>query len=158
MEWKETRFKGLFANDEGEIRGLRGETLKGYVNPKGYRTTSYKIGDKIHCVRYHVVICEAFHGPKPSDKHHAAHRDGNKLNNRPDNLYWATPKENENDKRTHGRLPVGEHASGAKLTQNQVDDIRSLYRGDVGSQRQLAERFGVSQRTIHLIVTRKTWR
>ena len=41
-------------------------------------------------------------GPAPSQKHHAAHRDGNSKNNTPENIYWATPKENIADQFRHG--------------------------------------------------------
>lgn len=50
----------------------------------------------------HSLVCEAFHGPRPNDRPLALHRDGNHLNNRPDNLYWGTPKENAQDALRHG--------------------------------------------------------
>jgi len=39
------------------------------------------------------LVCEAFHGPAPDDKSMARHKDGNSLNNQPENLCWATRKE-----------------------------------------------------------------
>jgi hypothetical protein len=46
--------------------------------------------------KVHQLICEAFHGPRPSPKHVVMHLDDNPLNNRADNLKWATQKENLN--------------------------------------------------------------
>jgi hypothetical protein len=48
------------------------------------------------------LVCMAFHGAAPDGRPHAAHRDGDRLNNRPGNLYWATRSENERDKVRHG--------------------------------------------------------
>lgn len=37
------------------------------------------------------LVCLAFHGPRPSPRHVAAHRDGDGLNNAADNLFWRAP-------------------------------------------------------------------
>ena len=50
----------------------------------------------------HRLVCIAWHGIPESPSLHAAHRDGDKLNNTPSNLYWATGTENELDKVKHG--------------------------------------------------------
>jgi len=47
------------------------------------------------------LVCEAFHGPKDSS-FHAAHINGKSTDNRAENLYWATPKENIHDQIRHG--------------------------------------------------------
>ena len=52
-----------------------------------YKGKTYKV---------HQLVCEAFHGPRPSPKHVVMHLDDNPLNNRADNLKWATQKENLN--------------------------------------------------------------
>lgn len=44
----------------------------------------------------HQLVCEAFHGPKPSPEAVVIHLDENALNNRPENLKWGTQKENLN--------------------------------------------------------------
>jgi len=86
----------------------------------------------------------------------AAHRDGNHLNNRSDNLYWATHQENERDKREHGRALEGSRHHQAKLTEDHVLRIRSrLKDGEPG--RDLAREFGVTETTISYIKHRKTW-
>lgn len=48
----------------------------------------------------HVLVCEAFHGPRP-DEMQAAHYDGDRNNARAENLRWATRAENEADKLRH---------------------------------------------------------
>lgn len=46
--------------------------------------------------KVHQLVCEAFHGPKPSPQAVVIHIDENALNNRPENLRWGTQKENLN--------------------------------------------------------------
>ena len=42
----------------------------------------------------HRLVCEAFNGPPPSDKHVANHKNKNRKNNKAANLEWVTQKEN----------------------------------------------------------------
>lgn len=104
--------------------------------------------------RVNRLVCEAFHGKPPSGEHEAAHNDGDHGNNRAANLRWATHQENEDDKLLHGTLRRGERQGRAKLTEQKVREIRAL----VGTpQRILAAKFGVCQRTICVILTRRGW-
>jgi hypothetical protein len=47
-------------------------------------------------VKVHIMVCEAFHGPKPFPKAVVLHEDENGENNIPSNLRWGTQKENLN--------------------------------------------------------------
>lgn len=51
----------------------------------------------------HTLVCSAFYGPSPEGKPWVLHRDGNHLNNTPENLYWGTPTENAQDALRHGK-------------------------------------------------------
>jgi AraC-like DNA-binding protein len=44
--------------------------------------------------RVHRIVADAWYGPPPTSQHHVNHKDGDKLNNHPDNLEWVTPTEN----------------------------------------------------------------
>ncbi|MFV8173386.1 NUMOD4 motif-containing HNH endonuclease [Mycolicibacterium peregrinum] len=50
----------------------------------------------------HVVVCSAFHGPKPSPQAVVRHLNGDRDDNRPDNLAWGTQSENNFDLVRHG--------------------------------------------------------
>jgi hypothetical protein len=89
-------------------RVLRPSNLRGYAGHT-LCTDDGKITRKVH-----RLVCEAFNGPCPPDKSHCAHRDGDRTNNTPGNLYWATAQENADDRERHGRTPRGD-ASGARL-------------------------------------------
>lgn len=86
-----------------------GRILKPSTHRSGYLahvlcTPSGKITRKVH-----RLVCQAWHGPSPSPKHHAAHYDGQNQNNTPDNLYWATARENVLDKKRHGTFKIPEN-------------------------------------------------
>jgi hypothetical protein len=100
----------------------------------------------------HRLVCEAFHGPAPFAAD-ACHLDGNKLNNRADNLQWASRLENARHKEAHGTTTVGEKNPAAKLTEGQVREIRASSL----SQRKLAAQYGLSKALIYRIQKRQIW-
>jgi len=81
------------------------------------------------------------------------HLDDNPTNNRPDNLRWGTRLENMADRFHNGRK---NHL--AKLTAENVREIRATHASGAAARRLLADKFGVSRRTISQIVHRRTWR
>lgn len=74
----------------------------------------------------------------------------------PEHLFLGTQQDNVDDmeRKGRGRHPRGEAHGRAKLTENQVRDIRT----DVRSQRFLAELYGVSPLIISLTRRRKIWK
>lgn len=56
-----------------------------------------------------------------------------------------------------GERSSGEQHGNAKLTADNVRELRALY-GHGVTLRQLAEKFGVSNVSIHNVVVGKTWR
>ncbi len=61
-----------------------------------WATKRFKITRLGKTYKVHRLICEAFHGPAPSNKPLCMHLDENPRNNRPENLAWGTNKENLN--------------------------------------------------------------
>ena len=43
---------------------------------------------------FHILVCTAFHGPRPSPRHQVDHINRDRFDNRPENLRWVTPHEN----------------------------------------------------------------
>lgn len=66
--------------------------------------------------KVHQLVCEAFHGPRPSPRHVVMHLDDNPLNNCADNLKWGTQKENLNTPKflAYCRSRTGENSPIAK--------------------------------------------
>lgn len=169
-EWRPVSgYEGLYeVSNFGRVRSLphmqrggRGNPLRSYggkylksVTPRGgYPRVSLSKGGIVREDSIHVLVCTAFHGPKPVDKDLVAHSDGDPSNANARNLRWATFKENEADKLRHGRRPLGEEVHGSKLIPEIVTKIRAQH----GSCGEIAEKFGVSKSTIWEIRTGHTW-
>lgn len=52
----------------------------------------------------HRLVCEAFHGPRPSWEYEVAHGDHDRQNNIASNLRWATHGDNLRDSAAAGRM------------------------------------------------------
>jgi len=93
------------------------------------------------------------------DKDLVLHKCDNPLCVNPEHLFIGTHQDNMKDKVAKGRgnPPVGERHGQAKITEDSVREIKSLYKAKV-SQGSLAKRFGVCQQQISRIVTGKRWR
>jgi hypothetical protein len=82
----------------------------------------------------------------------------------PVHLFLGTQRDNIDDMLRKGRSAYGhpgrqgEKAWMAKLTDDQVREIRSLYEVGRISQLALARRYGITQTTIGSIVRRATWK
>jgi HNH endonuclease/NUMOD4 motif len=112
----------------------------------------------------HILVAEAFLAPKPTSRHTVNHIDGDKTNNRCENLAWATHLEQTQHAIRLGLMDprhlkkftlLGETHRQAKLTEEIVRVIR--YAPIRFSSVDLAELFGVHTSTISKIRTRKTW-
>lgn len=129
-----------------------------------YKTsTSDRWFVKIHKKNCNVarLVATAFI-PPIEGKEYVNHIDGNKLNNRADNLEWVNRSENEKHAFANGlKTPTrGERSGMAKATQEQVDYIRSVYVAGSRdfSTRALAKKTGLSKSTIQAITSGKTWK
>lgn len=100
----------------------------------------------------HVLVMRAFHGERPKG-YDVAHNDGDRLNNVLANLRYATRLENIHDTMKRDMHARGERNGQAKLTEDEVIAIRSMY----GAQRAIAARFNVSQILISMIKRRERW-
>lgn len=123
-------------------------------NEHGYGLINYK-GRKGLAHRF---ICDEVHGDPPTSSHEAAHGCGNGHLGciTPNHLQWATHAENVADMDLHGTRMRGEMAPGAKLTEKDVMEIRSMSR--THSIKMLASIFGVSKGAIYHIINRVNWK
>lgn len=105
----------------------------------------------------HRLVCEAWHGAAPTERHEVAHCDGDRLNNHYSNLRWATRAENHADLKLHGTSVVGERNGRAILTHSEVVAARKAYTGAHGEIARLARRYGVSHSAMRSVLKREHW-
>lgn len=106
----------------------------------------------------HRLVAAAFLEPAPSPHHQINHKDGDKTNNRVENLEWCTAQENSLHAYKTGlsASAKGTKHGSAKLTDIQISEIREL-KGKL-TQREIAKRFDVAQPQISRIMTSKRWK
>jgi len=138
-------------------RGVGRPLLKPYAMKIGYYSVIVSLGSaatRRH--RYvHELVAAAFIGPRPY-RHQINHIDGDKINNRVENLEYVTQAENIRHARRIGLAASGERSGGAKLTADQVREMCQL-RPSM-TLRSLAKMFGVSSPQVHRITSGQRWK
>lgn len=122
MEKKTIEYRGfkLIVGTDGNLYRINGEVLKTQKNTSGYITRN-----RGNCViLVHRAVAVAFI-PNPENKQFINHVNGNKADNRVENLAWVTKSENElhsihvlgNKRNLSGLLKWNkEHGNGKKVT------------------------------------------
>jgi hypothetical protein len=120
---------------------------------KGYG--SFSNGKKI--VRTHRFAYEHFVGSIP-DNLCVLHKCDNPSCVRPDHLFLGTNKDNVDDKLSKDRHPRGQDTVLAKLTDQDVKEIKQKLKFPyIGINNDLAKEYGVNNRTISGIKTGRSW-
>ena len=147
-------------SDIGRVRRISsGRILKPILDSTGYYTQNLSLNGKQAPVRVHRLVAEAFVSQFNITVNH---KDGDKLNNHPDNLEWVTRSENFRHAHENGLSPnppkrKGEAANGAKLTEAIVLECRRRHAEGSVSLRALSREYGVCRATISCVIKRSTW-
>jgi len=111
-------------------------------------------------VYVHRLVANAFLPPAEFPEPHTNHKDGDRRNNVPDNLEWVTRSGNAQHSLyvlgNKNKMPRGEASWKAKLTEENVRDIRSKCASGV-TLKDMAAFYGVSRPAVSVIVSRKSW-
>lgn len=174
------RFKYIRGFNHGysiDINGIvfshkTNKVLKSYCHGGYLRIGLYKkIGNRSYNKFIHRLVAKCFI-PAVKGKNIINHKDGNKLNNKIENLEWCTQQENYDHAIKLGLMKkpqkgfygggfgLGESHINSKLTEKEVKEIRKRYIHRVWGkgQRFLAKEYGVSNCVISKLVNRLTWK
>jgi hypothetical protein len=132
---------------------MKGVVLKPQFNGNGFH---FHVGlardGETTIFLVHNLIALTFVGLKPQGQE-ARHRNCDGFDNRADNLTYGTRSQNRQDSIEAGTIARGETHGMAKLTVEQVREIQTAR----GSGREIAERYGVTRRTIDRIRSGAQW-
>lgn len=151
--------KGYFAGKDGFIYSTKTTlTPKALTYAKGNKGRGYYqvcLDGKTRSA--HRLIYEAFKGKIPLNKV-VSHRDGNRYNNKPDNLLCETQKENLARKKEHGTDDNGFRNSRSKITEEQLTEIKELLTNSQLTHQQIGDKFGVSRTVITKIKNKQSYK
>ena len=149
-------YPGYFACSDGRIFGIRFKhPLRQSLNGPGYKqvTLCNDGGPKIHAV--HRLIAAAF---CPGHGRDVNHKNGDKADNRADNLEWCSRSSNQRHAADIGLKPSGEKSHlCTKLKTADVLQIRKLLKKRT-PQSKIGNLFNVSQSLVSKIKNRHKWR
>lgn len=128
----------------GRYFSRKGKSIKPIAADHGYLKVRLTKDGKQTDRRIHRLVADVFL-PNPHNRSEVNHKNGIKTDNRVENLEWSTRRENIKHAYATGLNP-----SRRKLTDKQVEEIRTVYKprsrefGTVA----LAKKYGVSHITI----------
>ena len=169
-EWRDVvGFEGLYqVSNWGRCRrtsAASGTTIGRIIKPKragwkgSYLAFSLWVGNKGTQVYVHRAVIMAFVGAPPHSDFQVNHKDGNKHNNRLENLEWSTPFDNQHHRYdVLGKGQEGERNGSNKYSEAQIRRIFELFDSGQYTQRQIAEMVGIDYRYVNRIVKGAAWK
>lgn len=147
------------ADSDGYIVSVLGESPKRihhHADSYGYLRVRLYSGRAGKSALAHRLVAMVFI-PNPGQLPEVNHINGNKSDNRVENLEWMTHKQN----REHAKLLpshcIGERNGAAKLNWSSVRSIKALHiNGE--KQKDIAVKFGINHRTVSEICRGNLWK
>lgn len=150
------------AHTDGRVRSLdfktaqqtrKGRELIQHMKAWRYLAVTLSRGERRKQYFVHDLVAATFLGEKPEGAV-VRHLDGDRYNNRADNLAYGTHADNMRDRNAHGRTARGGKHGMAKLTDGQVKYIKQ----STLTNKDLAFELGVSSNAIWAVRAGLTWK
>lgn len=158
-------------NNLGEIRHVNGKPKYINISKQGYVVLQTKLDGKIKTLKLHRLVAETFLEPPSEDlitlcsKTHwgivcVNHIDGNKLNNKVENLEWCTQEYNNKHANATNLVPAlkGSLNGRSKLNENTVHEICLLFQNTNIKTQDVADKFNISLSQVQKIRCGIAWK
>lgn len=143
-------------------RKIGGRILKGRVTGSGYHMVTFARDCVNHPITVARMVAFAFiPNPDPENLTEVLHIDGDKLNSRVDNLRWVnyeTVSAHTDHVLHRANKARGEQIKRARLTADQVIQIRKKHKKWKVTHQNLADEYGVTKSCIECVIRRRTWK
>lgn len=116
------------------------------------------VDNKKKTFRLHRLVLMAFNPIEGMENLEVNHIDGNKINNKLENLEWCTPSENQRHAfDTELQKPRrGTSSNFSKLTEKDIEKVFQM-RAQGATHQKIADEVGCSRSNISYILKGKTW-
>lgn len=150
--------ENYFVDREGRVWNKKGEEKAQFLSSHGYPSVMIWKNNKGTFKAVHRFVAEAFI-PNPENKPCVNHIDGNKANNKVDNLEWVTYSENTLHALELGlKVPQqGEDVHNAGITNEQAKEVCDFLMEGKGPK-EVSELTGVPFYTVQSIRSKTTWK
>ena len=150
-------YNGYQVSNLGNVKSLRGIKRQS-VHRDGYLQAAL-INEQGRKTSYvHRLVALAFI-EKVEGKEYVNHINGNKKDNRVENLEWCTKSENSKHSfRIGTQCNKGIQHPGHRLTESDVREIRAKFQPRVCTRDMLSKEYGVEPCTIKAIVLNRLWK
>lgn len=158
--YKECIFdKNYLVSNLGNIKSIRSNKILKPIKRDRYLIVNLSSKGKRQSFSVHFLVVCAFLGDFRFDKLQINHVDGNRSNNKINNLEWISAKENVIHAHKLGlcKPSFGIKNGTAKLTESDILDIRRL-KNKGYKVSWLSTTFSVSQSNIYRIINRELWK
>lgn len=150
-KWTEIKnYPNYVITDDGKVKSkITNKILTGGLNESGYVCFTLKNENGKRIERAHRLVAETFI-KNPKDEKIVNHINGIKTDNRVENLEWCSLLHNVQHAYENGLMP--HKTNYKKLTDNDVKEIRELYKNTNHTYYSLAEIYGLSYSYVGRII------
>lgn len=140
---------------EGHLAIVAQSVRSQSYNTKYLRVNISQEDGSFSSVSVHRLVLLSFMGAPPTAEHQAAHLNGKSMDNRPDNLVWATPQENTDHQIEHGTRLYGESNHAATFCSYAIELVKHLVHTEGWSYARVASVAGASPSSIRRVALDK---
>lgn len=160
-KWKQIKLPIEYeVSTDGNIRKKKSGIISKLDEDRdGYLFARFQIKGVKFKFPIHRLVAIAYL-PNPDNKAEVNHKDGNKKNNKLNNLEWTTRAENRAHAYATGLMDgiMGENCTSSKLTKKEVKEIFKKYYSGKYTLSQLGAEYGVHKQTIYGILKGLSWK